>query len=46
VQAARWAAEWVELDPAHRYAYVRAYDLTQDATATGIVAILSTIENR
>ena len=46
VEAAKWAAAWVEMDTAHRYAYVRAYDLTQDETATGIVAILSTIENR
>lgn len=46
VDAAKWAAAWVEQDTTRRYAYVRAYDLTQDATATGIVAILSTIENR
>jgi len=46
VDAAKWAAEWVEMDTAHRYAYVRAYDLTRDETATGIVALLSTIADR
>jgi len=46
VDAAKWAAEWVALYPERRYAYVRAYDLSQDETATGIVAILSTIADR